>query len=178
MRLLCGKERFFCSLPAENYCFVWKSVCIMFVLLSSRFCCFLYFRKGEEEFSEGRLSSPLLFCTPEKRRKQTERRKKGRGMVHDGSCNPKNEQSRWIILYWTPAVLGFLPEAESKEKHGVWDPMPELTITSPYVHSRVDSNTFIGQPYICQSRLYPPSRGLWIWPRGFLLCRPSEPLQS
>ncbi len=27
------------------------------------------------------------------------------------------------------------PEVESKEKNGVWDPMPELTITSPYVHS-------------------------------------------
>ncbi len=27
-------------------------------------------------------------------------------------------------------------EAESKEKYGVWDPMPELTITSPYVNSR------------------------------------------
>jgi hypothetical protein len=33
-------------------------------------------------------------------------------------------------------------EAESKEKHGVWDPMPEMTITSPYVRSTVDSNTF------------------------------------
>jgi hypothetical protein len=34
-------------------------------------------------------------------------------------------------------------EAESKEKHGVWDPMPELTTTSPYVHS----NTFtMGKP--------------------------------
>jgi len=40
------------------------------------------------------------------------------------------------------------PEAESKEKHGVWDPMPELTITSPYV------DTFtIGNP-MPQSRLY------------------------
>jgi hypothetical protein len=41
-------------------------------------------------------------------------------------------------------------EAESKEKHGVLDPMPEFTIASPYVHSRVNSNTFtmgIGQPY-------------------------------
>ncbi len=44
-------------------------------------------------------------------------------------------------------------EAESKEKHDVWDRMPELNtycITSPYVHSRVDSNTFtkgIGQSY-------------------------------
>jgi hypothetical protein len=26
-------------------------------------------------------------------------------------------------------------EAEFKEKHGVWDPMPELSITSPYVQS-------------------------------------------
>ncbi len=35
------------------------------------------------------------------------------------------------------------PEAESKEKHGVWDPMPELTITSSYVDSSVgSSNTF------------------------------------
>ncbi len=33
-------------------------------------------------------------------------------------------------------------EAESKETHGVWDPMPELTITTPYVHSSIDSNTF------------------------------------
>ncbi len=56
-------------------------------------------------------------------------------------------------------------EAESKEKHGVWDPMPELTITSPYVHSRVDSNTFtIGNPMpestltLCQSQLYSPVR--------------------
>ncbi len=63
-------------------------------------------------------------------------------------------------------------EAESKEKRGICDPIPELTITSPYVHSRVDSNTFTmgGQPYarvdlnpmpestltLCQSRLYPP----------------------
>ncbi len=42
-------------------------------------------------------------------------------------------------------------EAKSKEKHGVWDPMAELTIASPYVHSRVDSNT-------CQSRLCPSDR--------------------
>jgi hypothetical protein len=63
-------------------------------------------------------------------------------------------------------------EAESKETHGVWDPMPELTITSPYVHSSIDSNTFTkGNPMpastltLCQTRLYPPVRdfgfGLW-----------------
>ncbi len=66
----------------------------------------------------------------------------------------------------------FYAEAESKEKYGVRDPMPELTITSPYVHSRVDSNTFYhGQPYarvhliLYQGRLYTPERdfgfGLW-----------------
>ncbi len=56
-------------------------------------------------------------------------------------------------------------EAESKEKHGVWDPMPDLTITSPYVHSSVDSNTFnMGNPMpeltltLRQSQLYPPVR--------------------
>jgi hypothetical protein len=49
----------------------------------------------------------------------------------------------------------FSTEAESKEKHGVWDPMPELTITSPYVDS---SNTCtIGNP-IWQSRPQPYAR--------------------
>ncbi len=34
--------------------------------------------------------------------------------------------------------------------------MPELTITSPYVHSKVDSNTFtMGNPM---------SESTWIWP--------------
>ncbi len=51
--------------------------------------------------------------------------------------------------------------------------MPELTITSPCVllFSRVYFNTFtLGNPLpestltLCQSRLYPPSQGLWIWP--------------
>jgi hypothetical protein len=49
-------------------------------------------------------------------------------------------------------------EAESKEKRGVRDPMPELTITSSYVHS----NTFtMGNP-MPESTLT-PSQGLWIW---------------
>jgi hypothetical protein len=29
------------------------------------------------------------------------------------------------------------PETVFKEKHGVWDSMPELTITSPYVNSNI-----------------------------------------
>ncbi len=49
--------------------------------------------------------------------------------------------------------LGYFPtreaEAESKEKHGVWDPMPLLTITSPHLQSIPDYSTFTayGQPY-------------------------------
>jgi hypothetical protein len=53
------------------------------------------------------------------------------------------------------SYLSVFSEAESKEKHGVWDPMPELTTTSPYVHSRVDSNTFTLDNPICQSRPLP-----------------------
>ncbi len=75
----------------------------------------------------------------------------------------------------------WITEAASKEKHGVWDPMPELTINSPFFHSRVDSNTFtMGTPMpesavtLCQSRLYPPVRDF-----GFglstLVCPPTEP---
>jgi hypothetical protein len=40
-------------------------------------------------------------------------------------------------------------EAESKEKHGLWDPtMPEMTRTSPYDHFRVDrlQHIYHGQP--------------------------------
>jgi hypothetical protein len=40
-----------------------------------------------------------------------------------------------------------LAEAKSKEKRCVWNPMLELTVTSPYVHFRVGSNTFtMGNP--------------------------------
>ncbi len=64
-----------------------------------------------------------------------------------------------------PHCSGRHPEAESKEKHGVWDPLPELTITSPFVDSRADSNTYtMGKPMPestltpCQSRLCPQVR--------------------
>ncbi len=77
------------------------------------------------------------------------------------------EASRFRRIFIDQKFSPF-PEAESKEKHGLWDPMPELTITSRYVHSRVDSNTFfMGNPMpgstltLCQSRLYPPVRDLF-----------------
>jgi hypothetical protein len=44
-------------------------------------------------------------------------------------------------------------EAESEEKHGVWDPMQELTITSPYVHSSPESTPrHLPWATLCQSR--------------------------
>jgi hypothetical protein len=53
-----------------------------------------------------------------------------------------------------------LAEAKSEEKLCVWNPMLELTITSPYVRFGVGSNTFtMGNPIptlaLCQSRLFP-----------------------
>ncbi len=88
-------------------------------------------------------------------------------------------QIRWIlrVSIGERDKLICTPEAESKEKHGVWDPMPELTKTCPYVHSRVDSNTFTMAnptpwwPILWQGRLYPPVRDLgfglrvWNWRR-------------
>ncbi len=50
-------------------------------------------------------------------------------------------------------------EAESKEKHGLRDPKLELTIciSSPYVHSRVDSDTFtIYHTQLTLPRVYQP----------------------
>ncbi len=59
--------------------------------------------------------------------------------------------------------------------------MKELAITSPYVHSRVDSNTFIHLPWAtpyARVDLNPmpeltlsPSQGLWIWLLGTCMMR-------
>ncbi len=70
-----------------------------------------------------------------------------------------------------------MTEAKSKEKHGIWDPMPEWPIISPYDHSRVDSSRFtIGDPMPCRVDLNPMpestlslSQGLWIWPQVIFL---------
>jgi hypothetical protein len=70
-------------------------------------------------------------------------------------------------------------EAESEEKHGVWDPMPELTITSlmstpESTQTPVHLATLCLTLTLCQSRLYPVSQGLGIWPQpctaGVLSC--------
>ncbi len=58
----------------------------------------------------------------------------------------------------------FITWAESKEKHGVWDPMPELTITSLYAAPE-STPTHLPWETLCQSRLYPPVRDF-----GFGLC--------
>ncbi len=85
------------------------------------------------------------------------------------SASGQSRQNWRLKADWRPT------EVESKENHGVWDPMPELTITSrssPYIHFSVDSNTCtMGNPKpestltLCQSRLYPPVRDF-----GFGLC--------
>jgi hypothetical protein len=69
-----------------------------------------------------------------------------------------------------------IAEAESKEKQGIWDPEPELTITSAYVDSRVDSNTCtMDNPMqeltltLCQRLLYLPVMDL-----GFGLRKPGK----
>jgi hypothetical protein len=82
------------------------------------------------------------------------------------SSSPWDYSSLWKIV-----VLNFHEyRGRIQRKHGLWDPMPQLTITSLYVHSRVDSHTFtMGNPMpestltLCQSRRYSPSQGLWIW---------------
>jgi hypothetical protein len=56
--------------------------------------------------------------------------------------------------YWLPRNLSNhvdrqarTRDTEAKEKYDVWDPMPEFTLTSLYVHSLVDSSTFtLGNP--------------------------------
>ncbi len=74
-------------------------------------------------------------------------------------------------------------EVESKEKHGVWGPMPESTITSPYVHTLVDFNTFtMGNPMpestLTLESTLSPSHGLWIWPLVFAICHVQIHLQE
>ncbi len=57
--------------------------------------------------------------------------------------------------------MAVMPEAESKEQHGVWDPVPGLTTTSPYVNSRENTNTFTTGNPMPESTLS-LSQGLWI----------------
>ncbi len=74
---------------------------------------------------------------------------KGVNTFGEGSIDP-----RYKLLFPLCYYYDQRSETESKEKHSVCDPMPELTMTSPYVHSRVDSNTFtMGNP--SQSRPNP-----------------------
>jgi hypothetical protein len=75
------------------------------------------------------------------------------------------QKERWMVNN----SLG--PKNPKKKKHGVWDTMPELTITSPNVHSRsrlqhmgkpkpiVDLN-----PKKSQNSTLSPRQRLWIWP--------------
>ncbi len=67
-------------------------------------------------------------------------------------------------------IIHKISETLFKEKHGILDPMPELTITSRYVDSRVGSNTFnMGNPIPVDRNPMPestlsPGQGLRFWP--------------
>jgi hypothetical protein len=73
-----------------------------------------------------------------------------------------------ILLLSATGLLNAKTESEFKEKHGIWDPVPELTITSPYDHSNTFSmsNSMPESTLtLCQGRLYPPVRdfGFSLW---------------
>jgi hypothetical protein len=52
-------------------------------------------------------------------------------------------QSHEILRPESSAVLARHPPAFlMRQSQEILRPMPELTLTSPYVHSRIDSNTF------------------------------------
>ncbi len=71
-------------------------------------------------------------------------------MVHSAPANISSFFAHVTKLQ--PPCKLYRPETESKEKHGVGGPMPELTITSPFVDSRVDSNTCpMGNPMTTSS---------------------------
>jgi hypothetical protein len=79
-----------------------------------------------------------------------------------------------LPLYISILFASTQTEAESKEKHHVWYPMPDLTITSPYVHFVVDYNTFtMGMPESTSSlnampeTTSSPCHVLEIWPQDY-----------
>ncbi len=90
------------------------------------------------------------------------------GRTHSGVSSRYNSSYLQYILYictitGTPTYIN--TETVFKENLGVRDPVPALTITSPYADSRVGSNTFtMGNPMpestliLSQSWLYPPVR--------------------
>ncbi len=93
-------------------------------------------------------------------------------MTRRGSRQKMSIDQVTVVYYNYAASCVSSCEAESREKHGVWDSMPELTITSPYVHSRDDSLTFaMGNP-LPESTLTPCRVDfipLWIWPQTTFL---------
>jgi hypothetical protein len=87
----------------------------------------------------------------------------------------------YIVIWWSrvlgarpvssknPALFSSFPNynslmaastalARGRIQRKKWDLMPELTITSPYIHSRVDLN-------LMPESTLSPSQGLWIWPQ-------------
>ncbi len=74
--------------------------------------------------------------------------------VSENQENFREPPSRPLTVFFS--TLGLVLRSNPKKNmHDVWDPNPGLNITSPYVYSRVDSNSFtmgIGRATLCQSR--------------------------
>jgi hypothetical protein len=68
-------------------------------------------------------------------------------LLNEVSQTAKHSFKHKVLLVTVDGILFFTTtshEAESEDKHGVWDwdPVPELTITLAYIHSRIDYSTF------------------------------------
>ncbi len=87
----------------------------------------------------------------------------GRCLLFDWGPLPHNSTQHPLTL---PATHCLYDIYRGQIQRKTWDPMPELTITSPYVHSRTDSNTFTVSNPMPESALS-PGPGLWIWPLLF-----------
>ncbi len=108
---------------------------------------------------------------------------RGRGQQTSGSPWPPHVPSfnslswriyNYILRFWpfkNPIWIQLWGRIQRKAWCMVWGPMPELTITSPYVHPRVDSNTCFHEHPYARADLNPmlestlsPSQRFWIWP--------------
>jgi hypothetical protein len=85
--------------------------------------------------------------------------------------------------FWSPVFLYRMSttysntEAKSKEKHSVCGPIPELTITSSFVHSRrLQKQSYHGQPY-ATVEFYPMPESTFSPSQGLSLAWKGEELQ-
>jgi hypothetical protein len=90
----------------------------------------------------------------------------------DGACKKIHRLRSFELCCSQSSYFIYTSEAEFKDKHGVWDPIPWLSTLFRLQDRLQHIYHGIGQPYAkvdlnptCQGRLYPPVRdlgfGLW-----------------